>query len=132
VSVAAANGARASTISTDTVVITTIAMMASEVTAPSPRRRGSQPLDGVEQFRCRPDGGLDEDVAGVLEQPPHALPYQVVVVGRDDPQRLRHRPRSCGHRLGLGTRTEQQLLGVVLTPFLVAWYLLGIPWGIGT
>ena len=55
-------------------------------------RRRAQPFDGIEQLRSGPDGGRHDNVAGILQQPPRALPHQVAVVGHDDPQRLRHLP----------------------------------------
>jgi hypothetical protein len=51
-------------------------------------RAGPGPAHRVEQFGRRADGGEHGHLSRVLEQPPGALPDQVVVVSDDDAQRF--------------------------------------------
>jgi hypothetical protein len=59
----------------------------------------SEPPDRVAQLFRVADGGDDVDLAWILGQPAGALANEVVVLGEDDPQRVRHRlPRPAGPR----------------------------------
>ena len=44
----------------------------------------------IEQLARVTDAGYDLDLLGVFQQTPYAFPYEVVVLGDNDPERLRH------------------------------------------
>jgi hypothetical protein len=53
-------------------------------------RAWGEPPHRIEQLACITDAGHDVDLPGVFQQPAYAFADEIVVLGYDDPEHLRH------------------------------------------